>query len=67
MPPRLRRAEIGQHRHISGKYLSFYAAGMAWREDRGRVDNGGMQQAALTAALSHPVSQVWVGYWQRGR
>ncbi len=28
------RAEIGQHHHISGKYLGFYAAEMAWREDR---------------------------------
>ena len=62
---RLRRAEIGQHHHISGKYLGFYAAEMAWREDRRRVSNGDLHQAAAAAALSHPVSRVWAGYWQR--
>ena len=30
---RLRRAEWGQHHHISGKYLGAYAREMAWRED----------------------------------
>lgn len=62
---RLRRAELGQHHHISGKYLRFYAAEMAWREDRRRVDNGALHQAATGAALAHPVSRVWAGYWQR--
>ena len=62
---RLRRAEIGQHHHISGKYLGFYASEMAWREDRRRVDNGGLHVAATDAALAHPVSRVWAGYWQR--
>ena len=28
---RLRRAELGQHHHISGKYLLAYAVEMAWR------------------------------------
>jgi ISXO2-like transposase domain len=31
---RLRRAEIGVHHHIRGKYLSAYAHEMAWREDQ---------------------------------
>lgn len=62
---RLRRAEIGQHHHISGKYLGFYAAEMAWREDNRRVPNGAQHQAAIGAALGHPVSRVWAGYWQR--
>ena len=62
---RLRRAEIGQHHHISGKYLGFYAAEMAWREDARRVSNGGQYEAATGAALAHPVSRVWAGYWQR--
>ena len=30
---RLRRAEIGQHHHVSGKYLHAYAGEMAWKED----------------------------------
>jgi transposase-like protein len=62
---RLRRAEMGQHHHISGKYLQFYASEMAWREDRRRVANGAQHEAATGAALSHPVSRVWAGYWQR--
>ena len=64
---RLRRAEIGQHHHISGAYLGFYAAEMAWREDNRRQPNGTNFQAATGAALGHPVSRVWAGYWQRGK
>jgi len=37
---RLRRAEIGTHHHIAGKYLGAYATEMAWREDHRRVSNG---------------------------
>src|SRR6202030_1640439 len=37
---RLRRAEIGTHHHISGRYLHAYASEMAWREDSRRVSNG---------------------------
>jgi transposase-like protein len=33
---RLRRAEIGQHHHLSGPYLRYYAGEMAWREDTRR-------------------------------
>lgn len=64
---RLRRAEIGQHHHISGKYLAAYAAEMAWREDFRRVANGALHEMAAGAALAHPVSRVWKGYWQRAR
>ncbi len=63
---RLRRAELGQHHHISGKYLAAYAVEMAWREDSRRMPNGALHQAATAAALAHPVSRVWKGYWQRG-
>jgi len=62
---RLRRAEIGTHHHIAGPYLNAYAAEMAWREDRRRVSNGEQFLAATAAALSHPVSRQWKGYWQR--
>ena len=62
---RLRRAEIGQHHHVSGRYLGAYAVEMAWREDRRRVANGALHEAATGAALGHPVSRVWAGYWQR--
>ena len=62
---RLRRAEIGIHHHISGRYLSAYAAEMAWREDNRRVSNGEQYLMAVNAALAHPVSRQWKGYWQR--
>ena len=62
---RLRRAELGQHHHISGKYLAAYAVEMAWREDTRRQANGALHEAATGAALGHPVSRVWKGYWQR--
>ena len=64
---RLRRAELGQHHRISGKYLAAYAVEMAWREDTRRRPNGTLYHLAASAALGHPVSRVWAGYWQRGR
>lgn len=62
---RLRRAEIGTHHHISGQYLHAYANEMAWREDRRRASNGAQYLGAIKAALRHPVSREWKGYWQR--
>jgi len=62
---RIRRAEIGIHHRIAGPYLSAYADEMAWREDRRRVSNGEQYLAIVNAALKHPVSKQWKGYWQR--
>ena len=62
---RLRRAEIGTHHHISGPYLHSYANEMAWREDNRRKPNGTQYLLVIVAALGHPVSQEWKGYWQR--
>ena len=62
---RLRRAEIGIHHHIAGPYLNAYANEMAWREDNRRVSNGELYLMAADAALKHPKSQQWCGYWQR--
>lgn len=61
---RLRRAEIGVHHHVSGRYLHAYAAEMAWREDNRRTSNGGQYLAVTHASLGHPVSRM-AGYWQR--
>jgi len=63
---RLRRAEIGTHHRIAGPYLASYANEMAWREDNRRVSNGVLYLMATDAALRHPVSKKWCGYWQRG-
>lgn len=60
---RLRRAEIGTHHHISGKYLGAYALEMAWREDRRRVSNGEQFLEMAHASLKHPISRKWRGYW----
>ena len=62
---RLRRAEIGTHHHISGPYLHSYANEMAWREDNRRKPNGTQYLLVVIAALGHPVSRQWKGYWQR--
>ncbi|MBV8977978.1 MAG: IS1595 family transposase [Alphaproteobacteria bacterium] len=62
---RLRRAEIGTHHKIAGRYLAAYAAEMDWREDNRRVSNGEQYRAIVTAAARHPVSRQWKGYWQR--
>jgi transposase-like protein len=62
---RLRRAEIGIHHHVAGPYLAAYAGEMDWREDRRRVSNGEQYLAIVSAALKHPVSSQWKGYWQR--
>jgi hypothetical protein len=62
---RLRRAEMGVHHRISGHYLYQYANEMAWREDHRREPNGLHFRRVTGAALRHPKSEVWRGYWQR--
>jgi transposase-like protein len=62
---RLRRMVSGQHHHVSARYLHQYAAHAAWLEDHRRMDNGALAHRALGAALAHPVSREWKGYWQR--
>lgn len=62
---RLRRAEIGQHHHIAGPHLRFYAGEMGWREDNRAWDNGALWEMAGVAALGHPKSRDWCGYWRR--
>ncbi len=61
---RLRRAEIGQHHHIT-THLAAYAGEMAWRENNRRAPNGDQFVKAAGAALGHPKSRQWCGYWQR--
>jgi transposase-like protein len=62
---RLRRAQYGIHHRISGPYLYQYSNEMAWREDNRRVPNGMQWRWMTGAALRHPKSEVWRGYWQR--
>lgn len=62
---RLRRAEVGTHHHISGRYLQTYANEMAWREDHRRVSNGEQFEMVVSVVMAHSVSRQWKGYWQR--
>jgi hypothetical protein len=50
---------------MSGAYLYAYADEMAWRENHRRVSTGEQWPGVTGAALSHPRSRVWAGYWQR--
>lgn len=60
---RLRRAEFGIHHRISGHRLQAYANEMAWRENHRRRSNGDHWNLVTAAALAHPKSAVWAGYW----
>ena len=62
---RLRRAEVGTHHHIAGKYLNLYASEMAWREDCRREANGYQFAMVMGAVAAAPQSRNWCGYWQR--
>ena len=62
---RLRQAEIGTHHRMIGRYLHAYANEMLWRADHRRRPNGTPYLLAASAALGHPVSREWKGYWQR--
>ncbi len=62
---RVRRAEVGIHHRISGTYLDWYAADLAWREDHSRVDPCTQAKMVLASALGQGVSRDICGYWQR--
>jgi len=62
---RLRRAELGQHHHISGICLGRYAAEMAWREDYRRQANGTLFKLVAFRAANMGPSADFTGYWQR--
>jgi hypothetical protein len=56
---------MGVHHRISGQYLYQYTNEMAWREDNWRVPNGTQWRWIAGAALRHPMSEKWRGYWNR--
>ena len=61
---RLRRAENGIHHRISGVYLDWYVADLAYREDMRRKRMSGLMGLYVASALLHPVSRNISGYWQ---
>ncbi|MGF7213322.1 hypothetical protein GGE65_007962 [Skermanella aerolata] len=60
---RLRRAELGQHHHISGIYLGRYVGEMAWRDEHRRKPNGGLFSIVAKSAESMGQSMDFCGYW----
>jgi len=62
---RMRRAELGHHHHVSGKYLIRYAQEASWREDHRRVDNGRQVQGVMALAMACKPSVDWSGYAHR--
>ena len=62
---RLRRSEFGIHHRIAGRHLGAYSNEMAWRENNRRRSNGDHWNLITAAALAHPKSTVWAGYWHR--
>lgn len=63
---RLRRAEWGQHHHISGAYLARYAGEMAWREDHRRRSNGELFRLVAGRAAKLAQSVDFTGYGSVG-
>jgi hypothetical protein len=61
---RVRKAGAGIHHRMSGKYLDWYVADLAWREDMRRHPTSWLCRAVLAKALAHPVSRNLKGYWQ---
>ena len=61
---RVRRSYRGIHHRFSMKYMDWYAAELAWREDRRRVGNRGQTIEMLMRALMHPTSRNLCGYFQ---
>jgi hypothetical protein len=47
------------------QHLQAYAREIAWREDNRRVSNGIQWKWITAAALAHPKSATWAGYWHR--
>jgi transposase-like protein len=60
---RLRRSEFGIHHRIAGRHLLAYSRECAWRENHRRQANGTHWNLITAAALAHPKSKVWAGYW----
>jgi transposase-like protein len=62
---RLRRSEFGIHHRICGRHLLAYSRECAWRENHRRQANSTHWNLITAAALAHPKSTIWAGYWHR--
>lgn len=64
---RVRRSAHGIHHRMSGTYLDWYVADLAFREDMRRSKMSNLVELYLAAALEHPVSRNIANYWQGNR
>ena len=62
---RMRRAEIGIHHHIAGRYVLRYAQESSWREDNRRLSNGEQVNRLVALSLKRGKSVDFGGYSQR--
>lgn len=61
---RMRCAERGVHKHISGAHIHRYAMELGWREQYRRTSNGQQFGMLLTAVGRAEPSPTMRGYWQ---
>lgn len=61
---RIQRAYVGVHHRFSTRYLDWYVADLAWKEDTRRISNGWLTRSMLSQALRRPTSRYLCGYWQ---
>ena len=64
---RLRRGELGHHRHVAGPCLVRHAQEAAWREDLRRVGDGEQADGVVGLAMGCPPSVDFCGCWQRAQ
>lgn len=62
---RMRTAERGVHKHISGVHLSRYAMELGWREQYRRKSNGFQFEQVLGAVGRSKPSETFKGYWRK--
>lgn len=63
---RLRRSQWGIHHRFSRRYLAFYAAEMAYHQDRCKIDFRTIFNEISEFLLGMPMSRRFKGYWQHG-
>lgn len=61
---RVERSYVGTHHRFSVRYLDWYAADLAWKEDHRRDGNRWQVLDLLRQAMGAPISRHLCGYWQ---
>lgn len=61
---RVERSYVGVHHRFSVKYLDWYVADLAWKEDHRGRGNRWQTLELLLRALAAPTSRYLCGYWQ---